>query len=396
MNVIQAMNSHLDRLRPIAIAVGALATLACIGGVVVDPAQFFRSYLFAFLFWLGIALGSLGIEMIHHLTGGVWGFVIRRVLEAASMTLPLLGLLFIPIFFGMHALFIWTHPSAIAPISELRHKTPFLNVPWFIVRAVLYFIIWSVMAWLLRRWSLQQDRTGDPAITQRFQHACGPGLILYFLTMSIAAIDWIMSLEPRWYSTTFGLVVISGQGLAALAFATLSAISLTDHKALADLVKPKAFHDLGNLLLAFMLMWAYLAFTQYLIIWSGNLSDESTWYIHRGHGGWQTIGLALIVFHFLLPFVALLFGTLKKNYRTLAVLALYILAAHILDVFYLVLPTFYTHSFHVHWLDVSCFLAIGGWWLTCFSWTMWGKSPVPLHDPRLEGVFNAEEAIQRG
>ncbi|HLV81421.1 MAG TPA: hypothetical protein VKT32_14135 [Chthonomonadaceae bacterium] len=285
MNVIQAMDAHLDRLRPVAMAIGAIATIACIVGVIVNPAQFFPSYLFAFLFWLGIALGSLGLEMVHHLTGGRWGFVIRRVLEAAAMTLPLLGLLFVPVFFGMHALFAWTRPDIVAPVSELRHKLPFLNVPFFLGRAGFYFIVWSLMAWLLRRWSLEQDRTGAPALTERFQHACGPGLVIYFLTMSIAAVDWIMSLEPRWYSTTFGLVIITGQGISALAFAIACAIWLAGHKALSDLIQPKAFHDLGNLLLSFVLMWAYLAFTQYLIIWSGNLSNESTWYIHRGHGG---------------------------------------------------------------------------------------------------------------
>lgn len=396
MSASEEIRSAIDRLTLRAAVIGALGAIVCVIGLVLYPAQFFRSYLVGYLFWLAIALGSLGVLMVHHLTGGAWGFVVRRLLEAAAMTLPFMALLFLPLLFGLHHLFSWMRPGGLAD-EELRHKSHFfLNQPWFLTRAAIYFISWSILAILLRRWSLQQDREGGGELTRRFQLFCGPGLIVYVFTYSLAAIDWIMALEPHWYSTIFGMIAIAGQGLTGLAFAILMAGRLIRGTKLMDSIPEKAFHDLGNLLLAFVLLWAYLAYSQYIITWSGNLSTESLWYIHRGHGGWQFVGTFLILFHFFAPFILLLFGGLKKNIRLLSPIAGAILVVHFVDQFWMVAPSFYTLGFRVHWMDFAAPIAIGGLWLLALGRILRAAPLVPLHDPRLEPHFDAAEALGNG
>lgn len=393
----EELEPRLTSLQRWAALVGAAALIACVIGAFFDAPIFFHAYLFAYLFWLGIALGSMGLLMMHHLTGGAWGFVIRRLLEAAAMTLPLLAVLFLPILFGLHDLFRWTHPDVMAADPVLQHKSHFfLNVPWFVGRAVLYFAVWIILAVTLRRWSLEQDRTGDPAITARFQHLCGLGLLLYVLMMSLAAIDWVMALEPTWFSTIFGLILICGQGLVAFAFVIPVAVLLAGWKHLTDRISPEAFRDLGGLMLAFVVLWTYMAFSQYLIIWSGNLADEATWYLPRREGGWPWIALFLILFHFFVPFVLLLFGHIKRNYRTLAIVALLLLLVHLVDAYWLVAPTFTRTGLHVTWMDILMPVALGGLWLAWFMQQVKGKALVPLHDPRLEGLFDAQEVLQHG
>jgi len=392
----QEFRDAIDRFVRPALIVGIVGAIGCVVGVIVDPAQFFRSYLFAYLFWLSIALGSLGVLMVHHLTGGAWGFVIRRLLEGAAMTIPFMALLFVPLLFGLHHLFSWMQPGAMAD-NELRHKSHFfLNLPWFLARAALYFIVWSGLAIVLRRWSLEQDRVGGGEITRRFQLFCGPGLVAYTLTYSLAAIDWIMALEPHWYSTIFGMIVITGQGLAGLAFAILIAGRLLRGSQLKEVIPDKAYHDLGHLLLAFVLLWAYMSYSQYIITWSGNISTESLWYIHRGHGGWQSVGLFLILFHFFAPFILLLFGGLKKHIGSLSAIAAGVLLVHLIDQFWMVMPAFYTAGFRIHWLDIVTPLAIGGLWIAGFGRLIRDVPLVPLQDPRLAPHFDAQEALDRG
>ncbi len=400
MSASEELQKHAHRVIPPALVCGVGALIVCVIGAFFNPAQFYRSYLFAFLFWFGIASGSLGILMMHHLTGGAWGFIIRRLLEAATMTLPLLALLFVPIFFGMGHLWSWTHPAAMAAIAtqeELKHKGGFFfNVPWFIGRAIGYFVIWIGIAVLLRRWSLEQDRTGDPALTEKFQHFCGPALVIYVLAVSMAAIDWIMALEPLWYSTIFGMVILVGEGVGAFAFMIGVAVRLAGRNILRDLVSPDNFRDLGNMMLAFILLWTYAAFSQYLIIWSGNISKESIWYLDRSTPGWPWIGRFLIGFHFLVPFFLLLFGNVKRNYRMLMLIAVGVLIAHLVDVFWLVMPPFYRTGLNLHWMDVLLVIGIGGIWIAVFAWQATKAALVPLHDPRLEGTFHAQEALERG
>lgn len=382
------------RTRALLIGVVALAVAVLLG--LAQPTEFFSAYLFAWLFCLGIALGGIAIVMLHHLVGGGWGFVIRRVLEAAGMTLPLLAVLFVPILFGMPSLFSWTHPAAMAD-EVIRHKSHFFfNPTWFLVRAVLYFTIWIVLAWLLRRWSLEQDRTGEDRFTERFQQWCGPGLLLYVVTISLAAIDWVMALEPRWYSTIFGMLILCGQGLSAFAFAIPVAAWLARRMQFADRIPPRIFRDLGNMMLAFVLLWTYMAYSQYIITWSGNIADENIWYVHRQKGGWQWVGFTLILAHFACPFVVLLFGNVKRSYRTLSAVALFLLAAHLLDAFWLVKPAFHANALSVSLRDILLPIGLGGLWLAGFAHQLGRASLLPLHDPRLEAGLEVQKAGQHG
>ncbi|HEY7545788.1 MAG TPA: hypothetical protein VID27_12930, partial [Blastocatellia bacterium] len=307
---------ELDRFRQRALIVGAVALAVCVVGAVFDRQQFFRSYLLAFIFWIGIALGCLAILMVQHLSGGAWGLVIRRVLEGATRTFPLLLLLFIPLLFGITSLYEWARPEA-HNIPLLQHKAPYLNVTFFIARAAFYFAVWLVVSFFLNRWSAEQDRTGEEGITRRMQNMSGPGLVLYGLTVTFASIDWVMSLEPEWFSTIFGMLFMAGQAISAMSFVIAVVVLLANTEPMSDVIAPRHLHDLGKLLLAFIMIWAYFSFSQFLIIYSGNLPEEVTWYVHRLHGPWRYIGLGLVIFHFALPFLLLLSRDLKRNGRRL-------------------------------------------------------------------------------
>jgi hypothetical protein len=357
-----------------------LAILAiCAAGSFLNPAQFLRSYLVAFLFWMGIALGSAAVVMLHHLVGGRWGFVIRRVLEAATGTLPAMALLMLPLLFGVRTLYHWTQPAG---DHLLEHKALYLNLPFFLLRAVLYFAVWIAVTRLLNRWSLQQDRTGDRTLVRRMQLLSGPGLLLYGLTVTFASIDWAMSLEAHWFSTIYGMIFMVGQGLSTLAFAIAVLILLAEHKPLADVITPGHFHDLGNLMFAFVMLWAYVAFSQFLIIWSGNLVEEIPWYLARLRGGWQWIALLLVVFHFFLPFMLLLMRSVKRRRQVLARVAVAVILVRLVDMFWLVTPAFHPGNLKIHWMDLAAPIGLGGLWLASFLANLKRAPLLPLHDPR--------------
>ncbi len=278
------------------LVVGIAGLIVCLAGAVFDAPQFFRSYLVAYLFAIGFPLGCLSLLMLHHLVGGNWGFVIQRLLEAGARTLPLMALLFLPIAVGAHELYLWARPEAVAADPLLQQKSLYLNLPFFYGRAVFYFAVWIVLGHLLSKWSVEQDRSGAADLTRRLQTLSGPGLVLYGLTVTFAMIDWAMSLEPHWYSTVYGLSFVVSNGLAALALAICVAAALVEQGPLARLAGADHFHDLGNLLLAFVMLWAYLGFSQFMIIWMENLKEEIPWYLHRTSGGWQVIALALVSF----------------------------------------------------------------------------------------------------
>ena len=273
------------------------------------------------MLWLGITLGCLAIVMIHHLSGGAWGLVIRRLLEAGTRTLPIMALAFLPIAFGVRVLYLWARPDAVASDAVLREKALYLNVPFFLVRAVLYFTIWGTVAYWLNRWSLEQDHSPDPRLARKLQLLSAAGIVLYALTITFASIDWVMSLEPHWFSTIFGILFMGGQALSALSFAIAAAVLLALRPPFSDVLSRAHLHDLGKLLMAFVMLWAYFNFSQFLIIWSANLAEEAPWYVHRLGHGWQAIGLLLVVFHFALPFALLLSRGLKRNPMLLAALA---------------------------------------------------------------------------
>jgi hypothetical protein len=374
----------LNRVQRIALAVGVLGTGLCSAGAMTNPTQFFRSYLIAYLFWFGIALGSMAILMIHHIAGGAWGAVIRRLLECGTRTLPLLAVLFVPIALGVDHLYTWAQPEHVAHDAALLHKSAYLNVPFFLARAIFYFSAWLTVMHFLNRWSLEQDRTTDPGPGDWLEQLSRGGLLLIGLTVTFASIDWIMSLEPHWASTIYGILIMGGQVLAAMAFVIpLAALLAADGGPLADVIEIEQFHDLGKLLLAFVMLWTYFSLSQFLIIWSANLPEEIPWYLSRLRGGWQWIGIALILGHFVLPFIILLSRDVKRDARKLAAVAFGVIVIRFVDLFWLITPAFHPAEFSVHWLDLACVVAVGGIWLWFFIWQLKGRSLVAIHDPSL-------------
>jgi hypothetical protein len=386
MNSAEGLLSQLELLQKRSLIVGVAALALCGGGVFLSPEQFFRSYLLAYVFWLGIALGSCALVMLHNLTGGAWGAVIRRVLEAGMRTLPLMVVLFVPFLFGLSHLYEWAHPEHVASDALLQHKAFYLNIPFFLLRAGVYFLVWLGLAYFLDKWSSEHERTAEPAVLRRLEALSGPGLVLYGGTLTFAAIDWVMSLEPHWYSTIYGLLFLVGQALTAMAFAIVVLSYLANHKPVSETVQATHFHDLGNLLLAFVMLWAYVTFSQYLIIWSGNLAEEVTWYLHRTQGGWEWIGLGLVVFHFILPFVILLSRDAKRRKQVLMKIAAAVLFMRLVDLFWLIAPSPPTSGFHIHWLNLLVPVGVGGLWLAYFCRQLRRRSLLPLHDSLLVNV----------
>ncbi|MBN1991113.1 MAG: hypothetical protein JW953_00300 [Anaerolineae bacterium] len=386
--------SLTNRIQKIALLAGAAGLIAALAGAFIGGEFFFQAYLLGYLFWVHLALGCLMGVMLHHLVGGKWSFVIRRFFEAGAGTLPLLALLFIPLLFGLPALYPWTHANEVAHSALLQHKAGYLNVPFFIGRAALYFIIWFGLAYLLNRWSRRQDDTGDPGLKKRMVNLSPPGLILLVLTATFAAFDWMMSLEPEWFSSIYGVLFISGQALAAIAFALIMLKLFEQYRPLADWASVGVYNDLGNFLLAFVSFWAYIAFSQYLIIWSGNLPEEITWYITRTQGGWQYVGLALIIFHFVLPFAVLLARSVKRRAQVLAMIAGFIGFMRLVDLFWLTMPAL-RPTLTIHWLDLVIPLAMGGLWVAFFARQLKRKALLPRHDPRFQEIpaTHAEVAV---
>ena len=385
--------AELSRVRSSALIAGVVLSALLIIGAFVDRAQFFHAYLVGFVFWIGITLGSLALLMLQHLTGGAWGVVIRRVLEASTRTLPLLLILFGPVVIGLRQIYPWTNAEEMSRSVALQQKAAhYLNPSFFTARATGYFAIWSVLALLLNWFSLQQDRTADPKLHKRMQFLSGPGLGIFVLTTTFAAIDWVMSLDPAWSSTIFGLIFVASWTLSALGFTILAMSWLSQREPMNRVLQPWHFHDLGNLTLTLVMLWTYFAFSQYLIIWSGNLPEETTWYVARKHGGWGLIALAIVILQFAFPFLILLSRAAKKSGRRLAMLAILILVMRIMDVIWLIEPTFNRGHFHLSWMDFAAPIALGGLWLAMFAWQLQKRPLVPINDPQLEQALAAHGA----
>lgn len=380
--------SSFDRARGQALTIGGFASLLVLVGAVIDPAQFFRSYLVGYVLWLGISLGCLAIAMLQHLTGGAWGIMIRRILEAAGRTLPLMTVLFLPLLAGLGHLYAWSDPEVVARDPILLQKSLYLNVPFFVVRAAIMFAIWNVLALLLVRWSRAQDHDPDLVFTRRLRLLNGPSLGIYCLTASFASFDWLMSLEPHWFSTIYGIHFVGGQALSAFAFAVIVAHRLSRQPPMSELYASRHFNDYGNLILAFVMLWAYFTVSQFLIIWSGNLPEEIHWYEQRLHGGWGAVGLVLAFVHFGLPFVLLLSRRIKQSGGALAGLGGLLLVMRWLDLLWQVGPAF-RHGFPIHWLDVVAPVAVGGFWIALFLHGLRRQPLLPVNDPYLERAIGA-------
>jgi len=383
---------EVDQFQRRAMIVGAIGIAICAVGAIFNLDQFFRSYLVAYVFWVGIALGCFAILMLQHMSGGAWGLVIRRLLESATRTFPLLALLFLPVAFGVRSVYIWAQPDPAGANEALKHalahKAPYLNVPFFLARAVFYFAVWNLMTYFLNKWSLEQDRTGHRPITTKLQGLSAPGLVLYGLTVTFASIDWVMSLEPQWFSTIFGILVMGGQGLSAMAFIIAVVVLLSRYKPLSEVIKPSHLHDLGKLMLAFLMLWAYFGFSQFLIVWSGNLPEEIPWYVRRLQTPWKWVSLALVVLQFALPFVLLLSRDLKRNGRTLVVVAIAVIVMRLVDVIWLTGPEFHEGAFRIHWMDAVMPIGVGGLWLAYFAYQLKTRPLLPIGDPYLEDALS--------
>jgi hypothetical protein len=383
VNGTETLQSDVTRLEKRALTLGLAALVICVAGGFHSPTQFFRSYLLGYIFWLGVALGCAAILMLYHLVGGSWGFPIRRMLESGTRTLLLMAAFTVPLLFGLRQLYVWASPASAHAEIGGEWKGFYLNIPFFVVRVVVYFAAWILLVHFLNKWSLEQDRTANPDLTQRLQSLSGPGLLIYGLTVTFASIDWVMSLEPSWTSTIYGMIFMVTQVLSAMSVVIVFTLLLSKTKPLSDLASPFALNDLGNLLLTFTMLWAYLSFSQFLIIWSGNLPEEITWYAARATGGWAWVAVVLIVFHFAVPFLLLLSRFVKRRIRLLAAVATGLIFMSLIDLFWLMAPAYDRAGPQFHWMDWMAVIGIGGVWFWRFVSQLKRNPLVPLHDPRM-------------
>ena len=383
---------RLEPVRRMSLLVGAAGLGVWVLGALIFPKVFFPAYLPAFLFFVGIGVGSLGLIMMHHLAGGEWGFIIRRPLEAATMTLPVLAALFLPLLIGalmkVETLYPWTVPSEVEASEVLKLKSGYLNVGFWFLRAVVYFGLWNGLAFLIRRNSVAQDATTDPSPTWRNQTLSAPGLVFSFVSVTFAAVDWSMSIEPEWYSTIYGVLMMVGWLLSALSAAVIVSSFWSRVRPLDEVIRPTGFNDLGNLMLAFTMLWAYMSFSQYLIIWSGNLAEEVPWYLRRSVGGWRFVCLALMLFHFFVPFFCLLIREVKRTPERLWRVAVAVLVMHFVNDTWLVLPAHPDYQWAKLLALVAAGAGVGGIWLWAYTSRLTERTLVPRNDPLLHEAMH--------
>jgi hypothetical protein len=356
-----SLRPQMERVQRIALIVGAVGLLATAVAFVFNRTQFFQSYLLAYIFWLGPVLGSFGFLMLQNVVGGRWSYIIKRPLEAGAMVLPLTAVLFLPILFGMQDLYLWARPEEVAKSEILAHKTPYLNVPFFIGRAAIYFLCWAGSAWLLRTWSLAQDKDpNNTSLTTRQKYLSGPGIVMLFLTVTFAAVDWGMSLEPLWFSSIYGVLYLMNFALTTLATMIVLIWMFGDRAPLNQVLNVDRIHDIGKLFFGFTVLWTYMNFSQYLIQWAGNLPEETSYYFHRQYGGWEYVGTLLIFGQFILPFFLLLIRNNKRRINTLVKFAFWALAMQLVDVFFKIKPAFSPSQFSVSPFDITAVIGVGG------------------------------------
>ena len=348
-----------------------------------NPKQFFFSWLMSFLFFLSLGLGGLFFVLIQYASQGMWGIVVRRIGETVFATLPVMAALFLPLLLGLHDLYEWTHHEAVAQDAVLQWKAPFLNVPFFLVRAFIYFAVWSFIAITYYRGSKRQDETGDVTISARLRRFAGPSIIVLAITSTFASIDWIMSLTPHWYSTMFGVYFFAGSFVGFIALLSVVVVAMRGAGLLDTVVSPEHLHDIGKLLFAFTAFWAYIAFSQFFLIWYANLPEETIWFKARLEGSWKAVSVLLIVGHFAVPFFFLMGRAVKRRGSTLAFGGVWLLTMHFIDLYWQVMPTLHPEGVRVSILDITAFVAIGGAFVAATSWLIRRQALVPLRDPRL-------------
>ncbi len=388
---IEIPRDDINRLQRVVLFLAVIAGAATVFGALQSHEQFWHSYLLAFMFTLGFPLGSFAVVQIFHLTHGSWGFGARRFLEGAMRTLPFMALAFAPIaFFGLHSLYEWSHADVVASDLILQKKAPYLNEQAFQLRAVGYFAVWILMAFIQSGYSKKLDATGDPAYLRRMSMVAGPSLVVFFLTMSFAAFDWTMSLDPHWYSTIYGAIFIVGQGISTWAFAIVFSNWLKKRSQFEPTMKPGHFHDLGKLMFAFVLLHAYTNLSQFLIIWSGNIAEEQPFFLDRKQGPWLAVGLFLVVFHFALPFLVLLSRNLKRNAGRLVIIAAWLILLRWVDLCWYIVPSIDHEGGEIgslHWMDVAAPLALFSLWLALFLQSIKGRAIIDSRDLEIEAAL---------
>jgi hypothetical protein len=367
-----------------------IAACAVLGAA--NPKQFFFSWLVSFLFFLSLALGALFFVLIQYASQGGWGIVVRRIGETIFATVPVMAALFVPVLLGLHDLYAWSVPGAADHDALLRWKAPFLNVPFFLVRAAIYFGCWSFIAVLYYRVSRQQDTTGDPALSARLRRLAGPSIIVLALTQSFASIDWIVSLSPHWYSTMFGVYFFAGAFVGFIALLSMLAVAMRHAGLLDTVITAEHLHDVGKFLFAFSCFWAYIAFSQFFLIWYANLPEETVWFKARLEGSWKAVSILLMVGHFGVPFLYLMGRAVKRRGSTLAIGGAWVLAMHFVDLYWQVMPTLHPEGVRPSVLDVAAFLAVGGCFVATAGWLMRRQALVPLRDPRVAESLAFENA----
>jgi hypothetical protein len=375
------------------LVIGVLAGIASAAGAFLSAQQFLRGYLIGYMLVLGFSLGSMALLMLGHLTGGNWWMIGRRVMEAAIGNLPLLTLLFVPIWLGRHGLYIWLDPAYVAAHHSVAAKSGYLNDSFWTLRAVIYFAIWNLWAFALRSGSLKQDGDASPAVWEKLKVWSAPGLLMFGLTITLASTDWIMSLDPAWYSTIFGMFFMISEMLSVMALMIVILCSLREFAPYDKVLGPDKLHDYGKLMLAFTMVWAYFSFSQWLIIWAGNLPEEITWYLDRIHGGWQIVALALVFLQFSLPFLLLLSRELKRDARKLVPVALLVLVMRYVDLYWLVAPNPFPgtsgaeHHLTYHWTYFAAPLALVSIWLGTFFWQLSKRPLLVVTEPMLPRLW---------
>jgi hypothetical protein len=374
-------------MRQFGMIAGVLGVVLAVAGFFMSGIdQFYQAYLVAYTFWMGVILGSMALLMVQHLSGGVWGIILRRPFEAAVRTLPIMTVLFLPIVFGMNSLYHWTHPDPNDTVIQL--KIAYLNPTAFLIRQVIYFAIWNTICFLLTKWSAEHDRTGDPALVNKMSKLSGAGLLIYGLSVTFAMVDWTMSVNPHWFSTIWGMLYAGGQGLSAFAFGIIVLLMLAQTAPLNRVLTSDHFHDLGKLLFAFLMLWAYLSFSQFLIIWSANLPEEIPHYLDRWENSYRYLSVFIVVGHFILPYALLLSRDLKRNMGKLRIIATWILLARVADYYWHIVPELRTGGLQISLLDVALPLALGGIFISLFVSQLGGRALLPVNDPDLEKALH--------
>ena len=359
--------------------IGVVGAIASIAGAFLAPESFYSAYLTGYMFWLGLSLGCMAVLMLYHLVGGAWGTVIRRMLESGMMTLPMMFILFIPILLNLPKIYFWARPGLTDPKMVDIHNS-YLNFNGILFRYIIYFAIWFGMAYFLNRWSTEQDTVAGQS-TLRFRAMSGIGLVIYSFTISFAVIDWVMSLQARWISTIYGMLFIAGEALSAFCFCVVIESILAKRKPVSDYLTNTEVHDHGKLMLAFVMVWAYFNFSQWLIIWAGNLPEEIPWYVRRLHGRWENVGLFLVVFHFAVPFALLLSRQLKRKARTLVWLASWLIFMRMVDIFWHIEPAFHP-KFHLSWVLFAILAGMGGLWIAYFFHNLRSRPLLAVNAPQ--------------